>query len=327
MAGFQQIKVTKKVDFIGATKVGFPISSLAGIGIGRVYFVDNTYGADGNAGLDPSYPKKTIQAALDVCTDFYNDYVFVSRRATTDYTTTTPILLGAHTTHLIGLSNATPQGALIRLVHTNETDNVLEIPQDEGYHNEIAGFGFAGGTTAKGGICATGSGGGCTGVWIHHCNFGGLLTKGTPDYGIFCATGQEMQAWTIEDCSFYGSGNNSKGLIGVDGIMQPTAGSSTCKHLIIRNNIFMGIPGVAISLASVSGAIIFGNQFSLDAETSGAAITLASTCLGCWVSWNDSNFGSTNAMTNGGYRDLAAGDANNWSSNWCGGEISYPASS
>jgi len=297
---------------------------------GNTYYVDpdHSYASDAHRGTDPDRPLSTIQAAIDLCTDFNQDFIFVQRRLTTDITTTTPILMNKHTVHLVAVSNPNPQGALVRLVHTNATDNIIEFPQDSGYHCEVAGFGFAGGATEKGGIASTGQGGGHVGVWVHHCNFGGLLTKGTPDYGIFDPIGGEMMSWTIEDNSFYGSGDNAKGLIAVDGILAgPLAGSGSSKHLIIRRNIFMGIPGVAISIRRSSGVMILSNSIKMDAAHAGAAITLDAGCLGCWVSWNDSNIGSTDAQTNGGYRDLAAGDANTWSSNWCGGVVAYPAAS
>lgn len=312
------------VGFQGGT------SGIVNIGAGTTFWVDNTNGSDSASGTDPNHPLATIQAAIDLCTDWEHDYVFVMRKATSDHTipTGTSILMNKHTVHLIGVANGTPQGALIRLVqYGSETVNIIEFPQDTGYHCEVAGFGLAGGSTTKAGLAVTGSGGGATGGWVHHCNFGGLLTKGTPGYGILADSG-EFQAWTIEDCTFYGSGNNAKGLIGVDGINWINqGGSAACKHSIIRNNIFMGIPGVAINMGAVSGVMIIGNQFALDAETSGAAITLAAGALGCFCTWNDSQFGSTNAMTNGGFRDLAAGDANVWASNWNAGAIVYPASS
>jgi len=295
---------------------------------GNTYYVDpdHSYASDAHRGTDPDRPLSTVQAAIDLCTDFNQDFIFVQRRLTTDITTTTPILMNKHTVHLIGVSNPTPQGALIRLVHTNATDNIIEFPQDTGFHCEVAGFGFGGGATAKGGIATTGSGGGHVGGWVHHCNFGGLLTKGTPDFGIHGDT-NELMAWTIEDCSFYGSGGNAKGLIAVDGInTTSTGGSASSKHLIIRRNIFMGIPGVAINMGSVSGVMILNNSISLDAAEAGG-ITLGAGATGCWVSWNDCNFGSADVSpaTNSGYTDAAATDANTWSSNWAGGVVAYPA--
>jgi hypothetical protein len=325
MAGFQQLRVNRKVDFTGATKVGMPISSFAGMGIGKVIFVaDSTYGSDGNTGLDPNHPKATIQDAIDDCEDWYNDYIFVYRRASSDITTTTPILMGAHTVHLVGMAGNNPQGSLIRLVHTSATDNVLEFPQDEGMHCEVAGFGFAGGATTKGGIAATGAGGGLTGVWIHDCNFGGILTKGTPDYGIFSESGAEFQASVIEDCSFYGSGNNAKGLIAVNGIhLANASGSAANKHLIIRNNIFMGVPGIAINIDKSSGVMILDNKMALDGDTAGAAITLGSGTTGCYVNGNHADFGDT-ANTTTYYVDSASADANSWGLNYTCGALDYP---
>ena len=119
------------------------------------------------------------------------------------------------------------------------------------------------------------------------------------------------------DCSFYGSGNNAKGLLAVDGIKAGVGGSAANKHLLIRNNIFMGLPGIAISVIKSSGVMVLGNYIALDASTNGAGITLDATCTGCFVAWNDCNFGSADVSpaTNSGYRDLASADANTWSSN------------
>jgi len=322
----QQLRVTRKVDFTGAVKVGMPIASFAGMGIGKVIYVaDSTYGADANTGLDPNHPKASIQSAIDACSDWFNDYIFVYRRASSDITLTTPILMGAHTVHLIAMAGNSPQGSLIRLVHTNATDNVLEFPQDEGWHNEIAGFGFAGGATVKGGIAVTGSGGGTTGVWIHDCNFGGILTKGTPDYGIFSESGGEFQAAVIEDCSFYGSGDNAKGLIAVNGIhLANASGSAANKHLIIRNNIFMGIPGIAINIDKSSGVMILNNLIKLDADTAGAAITLGAGTLGCYVDGNHTTHGDS-VNTTEYYADGAAAEANSWGLNYNGGAVDYPS--
>ena len=318
----QQIRVSRELDVTGATVLG-----LGNWGTGKVLYVDNTTGADGYEGTNPNYPKKTIQSAITACTNWDNDFIFVMRKATSDFTTTTPILMNKHTVHLIGLANMNPQGSLVRLVHTNDTDNVLEFPLDTGYHCEVAGFGFGGGTTAKGGIGMPDSGATGLGAWIHHCNFGGILTKGTPDFGIHNDDlGSQLFQWTIEDCSFYGSGGNGNGLISVDGIkIDHVFGASADSHLLIRNNIFINIPGVAINIDGVKGGMIINNSIKLD-EDGAAGITLGSSCRGCWVSWNDCNFGSQDVSpsTNSGYTDSASNDDNTWSSNWAGGVVAYP---
>lgn len=325
MAGFQQLTVTRKADFTGATVLG-----LGNIGVGRVFYVDVDNGADGYGvkSQNPNYPMATIQGAINLCTNWYHDYVFIMHKATDDITTTTPILMNKHTVHLVGVSNPTPQGASIRLVHTNDTDNVLEFPLDTGYHCEVAGFGFGGGTTAKGGIGMSDSGASGLGAWIHHCNFGSLLTKGTPDYGIHNDdTGAELFQWTIEDCSFYGSGDNSKGLISVNGInVVHSPGILTgSKHLIIRRNIFMGIPGVAINLDGVAGGMILNNTFKMDADTAGAAVTIGNDCRGCWIDGNSANFGSANAATGPPWLNNASADQNTFGLNWEGDAGGYPA--
>lgn len=296
---------------------------------GNVYYVDpdHAYASDGHRGTNPDRPLSTIQAAIDLCTNFNQDFIFVQRRLTTDITTTTPILMNKHTVHLIGVSNPNPQGALVRLVHTNETDNILEFPLDTGYHCEVAGFGFGGGTTAKGGIGMPDSGATGLGAWIHHCNFGGMLTKGTPDYGIHNEDlGAHLFAWVIEDCSFFGSGDNSSGLISVNGInCVLSSGACAANHLIIRRNIFMGIPGVAINLDGVKGGQILDNLIKCDADTHGAAITIGNDCRGCFIDGNRANFGSADAMGNVPWVHNASADQNTWGTNWEGNAVSFPA--
>ena len=297
---------------------------------GKTFYVDpdHSYASDGNRGTNPDRPLSTIQAAIDLCTNFNQDFIFVQRRLTTDITTTTPILMNKHTVHLIAVSNPTPQGALVRLVHTNETDNVLEFPLDTGYHCEVAGFGFGGGTTAKGGIGMPDSSAQGLGAWIHHCNFGSLLSKGTPDYGIHNdSMGAELFAWVIEDCGFYGSGDNAKGLISVNGInVVHSPGILTAsKNLIVRRCIFMGIPGVAINLDGVAGAMILDNTFKLDANTAGAAITLGNDCRGCWVDNNRANHGSADDMVALPWVDSATADDNTWGLNYTGHTPEFPA--
>lgn len=247
------------------------------------------------------------------------------RKATSDHTTTTPILMNKHTVHLVGLANATPQGALIRLVHTNATDNVLEFPLDTGYHCEVAGFGFGGGTDAKGGIGMPDSGASGLGAWIHHCNFGSMLTSGTPDYGIHNDDwGAQLFAWTIEDCTFYGSGDSANGLISVDGIKTVHVfGAHADTNLIIRRNIFMDIPGIAINLDGVKDGMILDNRIKLPSDSTGKAITLGVDCLGCWVDGNHCAFGDTTIAN--GYTDSSGADDNTWGTNWAGKAVTDPS--
>lgn len=295
------------------------------MGSGSVFYVDNTNGADGYDGTNPNYPKQTVQSAIDACTDWENDFIFIMRKATSDHTTSTALLMNKHTVHLVGLGLVNSNPSLIRLVHTNETDNVLEFPLDVGFHCEVAGLGFAGGTTAKGGIASKGV---ANGAWIHHCNFGHIFTEGTPDYGIHNdGTGFELQGWTIEDCTFYGSGDNTKGLISINGInaVHSPGILTASKHLLIRNNIFMGIPGVAINLDGVAGAMILDNTFKMDADTAGSAITIGNDCRGCWIDGNRANFGSADAATGPPWLHNASADQNTWGTNWEGNAAGFPA--
>jgi len=72
MAGFQQLRVNREVDFTGATKIGFGHYSP----VGDVFYV-HTGGADGNEGKDPTAPKLTIDSALSAAANDSDDYIIV----------------------------------------------------------------------------------------------------------------------------------------------------------------------------------------------------------------------------------------------------------
>jgi len=309
-----------------------PGGMFAGFGYsppGKNIYVDYLQGNDSYVGTNPNYPLKTIAAAFlkitdSLTTSWKNDYIWVmASKDQDDAATIHPTRSDgaeAHW-HLIGISNANPTfGVVLRMDANNEEAACITLNDICGVESEIAGISFGGGATGAGGISVSG----CHGLWVHDCYFGHSFCGDTPDYGIYQPDATNCENMMIEDNFFWGSGGNGQGKLAVDGIY--LYGATPSKNVIIRRNTFIGVPGIGVNV-SLLGGVIQKNQFSLDGETSGAAITLQETCLGCWISGNDSNFGSTNVMTNGGYRDLAAGDANNWGTNWNGGAIAWPASS
>ena len=308
----QQVNVYRKLKLWP----GAIIEGGGGPNYGKTYYVDTYHAAtsDNNAGTDPNYPLKSIQAALDLCVADQNDYVYVIDAYAEDSTAIVPT---KQMFHLVGIQN--PQTPWVNLNAASDTENILDLLNGGGNYSEIAGMGFGGGATVKGGIYMAQA----IGMWIHHCSFGHSFCGDTPDYGIHGGS-QNQENCLVEDCWFYGSGNNSQGKIAIDGIC--LGGATPSKNFIIRNNVFMGIPGIAISV-SFLGGMILDNKISMDAATVGCGITLGSSALGCFVDGNSANFGDTDASGSSPWADLASGgaDQNNWGLNYVGGTAGYPA--
>lgn len=308
----QQVNVYRKLKIWP----GAIIEGGGGPMYGKTYYVD-TYHAkkdDNNPGTDPNYPLKTIQAAMDLVVGDQNDYIYVIDAYDADTTAIEPT---GQMWHLIGVQN--PQTPWMNLNASSDTEDIITGESAGLSYSEIAGIGFGGGATVKGGIYLAQT----VGLWVHNCSFGHSFCGDTPDYGIHGGS-QNHENCLVEDSYFMGSGGNSQGKIAVDGIK--LLGATPSKNFIIRNNIFMGIPGIAISV-NFLGGMILNNVFACDADTTGAAITLGTGALGCFVNGNSANFGDTNAMGNKPYVDSATGgaDQNTWGLNYQGGTAAYPS--
>ena len=323
MAGFQNLRVNRSVDFSGATLQGFGVTPfLSG---GKVLFVDYLLGADGNAGTNPNYPKQTIASAFasltGKTTGWHNDYIFIiASKDQDDAAAIAPTTTDAHW-HLVGISN--PQatfGVVLRMDSSHDTSSCIDLSAGSGLEAEIAGINFGGGSTGMGGILV----GQSHGLWIHNNVFGHSFCGDTPAYGIVKNVQTNAENMLIEDNFFYGSATNANGKIATDGIC--VNGATPGKNIIIRRNTFIGIPGICINLDS-TGGIITDNLFSLPSDTAGKAITVGTYSYACWINGNSANFGDTNAMGNLPYVDNSAGgaDANNWGLNYQGGAAGYPA--
>jgi len=321
----QQIKVTREFDATGATLLG--IGGYPYLSGGKILFVDYLRGVDGNEGTNPNYPKKTIANAFDnltysQSTAWKNDYIFViASKDQDDAATITPSssTASAHW-HLIGLTNANPTfGVVLRMDSDNTTAACMSL-WETGFESEVAGISFGGGEDGGGGIDVAQT----HGLWIHHCYFGHSFCGDTPDFGIYATKMANAENMLIEDNTFWGDQNDSRGKLAVDGIR--LQGPTPEINLMIKNNVFMGITGIAINIDS-TGGVITGNQISCDANTAGAAITLGTYSYGCWLNNNYANHGDTNAMVASPWVDNSAGgtDANTWCLNYKGGAASYPA--
>jgi hypothetical protein len=137
------------------------------------------------------------------------------------------------------------------------------------------------------------------GIHLHDLIFGSDQAGGTPQDGIIAETGQRNPIHgLIENCKFYGTGNYSNGALTRDGIRGTGGGALNWKNMTIRNNVFLGIPGIGIDLDMAQAVMIFGNKFALDADAAGAAITLGAGTKGCFIDTNHANFGKTAMVAN-----------------------------
>jgi len=278
--------------------------------IGKIFFVSAS-GDDNNPGNKPECPVQKIATAVGLCTAGANDYIFILDAWSSD---TEPIVIGKTHVHIVGIDN--PQNPWIILNASADTW-IMQITTG-GQDAEVAGISFGGGDT-HGGLIVNAP----TGVWVHDCAFGHHYAGDTPAYGIKNDGATNPADMLIEDCRFFGNGNNAQGTITIDGIHIDSSGNAFLNS-IVRNNIFLGIPGIGISLEMVQAAIILNNRFMCDADTAGSAITLAANCNGCYIDGNRANFGRDNAMGQKPYVDASGDDSNTWGLNYQGGASAYP---
>ena len=269
---------------------------------GNVFWVDGVSGDDSQDGLAPNKPLKKIDTALGLCSNDNNDYIFVLDCYQQD---TFPIVVDVTKVHIIGIVNKSNRYAVM----APSGDTAIFTISGTGNDCEIAGFDLSAGA-AHGSIELNNP----IGIHIHDCLFGCNQAGGTPQDGIIAETGQYNPIHgVIENCKFYGTGNSSNGKLTRDGIRGTGGGAANWKNMTIRNNIFLGIPGIGIDLDRAQGAMILDNRFALDANTAGAAITLGAATTGCFIDGNHANFGKT-AMAANPYVDGSA--VNTWGLNY-----------
>lgn len=296
----QQLRVTRKVDFTGATKIGF-----GGLGqlSGDMFFVNGNSGADGYGvqSRNWKYPMKTIAATLDLCTANNNDYIIVLDH----YQETFPISVDVASVHIIAAGPYNFSQPMVWLTASSDT-SIFDIAAD---YVEIAGFEFKAGAT-HGAIEWTASKG--YGL-IRNCVFGRMQTG---QDGINVPAGiADATEMVIEDCIF--GPNLTRDGIRIDHNM--TRG-------IIQNNLFLAVPGIGINITSqMAAGVIRNNRFMLPSDTAGKAITLTTACAGIYVSDNRANFGDTDSMGTIPWVDGGTGDANTWDNNLTSGAVDYPA--
>lgn len=309
MAGFQQLRVTREVDFTGTRQIG--VGSQHIFGAGNIYYVnaESSYGPgadDAYAGTNPDYPLATITQALSLCEDRHNDYIFVMGSYQTD---TFPLAPAKRNVHLIGLGDATRSPFRCRCLLDGDAEPAFQF-DTAGSGLELAGFRL--GSSDAGDPCINVN----TDFWfpyIHDCTFGVYMPATD---GIYAGSGQHLAGWAVEDCIF------GTALTG-DGI------DATSGHQVyIRNNVFMEYGGIGIILDNIQGGMIISNRFSMTADfDAGDAITLGSGTAAIFVDDNRAAEDGAAAGSNP-YSDATASSAANlknaWAVNWNGDAVTYP---
>lgn len=276
-----------------------------GIGYGSVqqggnYWVDGSSGSATNSGKNPDSPISTIAAALDLCTGYNDDYIWVNDY----YSSTGAISLDVASAHVIATGPYNVGQPMVYVTPSGDTP-AFYIAED---FVELAGFEIKGGATAGGIEWSATKGYGR----IHNCVFGRMQTA---QDGIRVTAPYDAVEEIIEDCIF-GSGITRYGIF-IDHNM--TRG-------IIRNNIFRAVTNIAINVDQMANGMIIGNRFMLPSDTAGYAITLAAACSGVYVADNNANFGGTDSMAQIPYAVTGgAGDGVTFDNNKTAGVVDYPA--
>lgn len=289
--------------------------------MGDVYFVDIFNGNNAWDGTLPERdgatlhgPFQTIAYALTQCVNDHDDYIIVVDA----WNEATPIDIDVSRVHIIGLASSPS-----RLYPTQMATGNTAIFTISGncYYAEIAGFELGGGAAHAAIENVVGT---AMGVYIHDCIFGSAHCGGnTPLDGILIQV--NSTGMRIENCRFLGTGGNTPGTITRDGIRFIAAASPLGGDIV--GNILQGCPGVAINMLNHGdGVVIERNRIACDADTQGAAITLAATIAGCFCVDNKAMYGDVaGGMIQNPFLDGAAAGNNHWAANMKGAAFTDPA--
>lgn len=301
----QQVNVYRKLKFFS----GAVVAGLGEVpGRGSTYYVNG--GSDGPTnnnqdGETAITPKQTITAALALCTDNYNDTIYVLNYGSNARASETwPIVVNKAQVHIIGVGTRANKWATV-----TATGADLDAFSIEAQRVEIAGLeigGTAAGTGA--GIILTN---GMWGCYIHDCWFG--VADGVGAVGIEVPSGVDAPYLRIEDCEF-GNGLTAGGILIANNATKGT----------IANNVFSDVTDVAISVTgSAVGLRILNNFIDMDADTDGHGIALAAGTSDCLVFGNQVASAKSATTADRGLKD---GSSNNsWGNNYSGIVADLPA--
>lgn len=273
MAGFQQLKVTREVDFTGATQIGIGGEYIRG----NVYYVDSTTGDndyDGrswdNAVASITQALVLVAAATPVTT---NHIIMVAQGDYTEHVTVASTLQG---TKIIGLSSSgLTRGGTMMIA--SEASNLISCK----CHNlEVASMAFYNSFAAPAVSSAEDAWGANT--WRLHVHDSFFCGAGTGTYGVWAGgVGTEAVHTVVEDCRFYETvtasiRNNGSGNVLRRNIFDVPAAAYGIEHVPngtsrpytkILDNIFTAINsstsvGIQVTNTPTAGYLhINGNSF------------------------------------------------------------------
>jgi len=314
MAGFQQLRVTRKVDFRGATKlgVGDPLTR------GKVLYVDSAswgVGASGRDGTDPNYPLDKIDSAVNLCTAGDNDYIFVLNSYDNDATTITMDIASVHVIGLGSINLAAPY-CWLKIAGTGAAA-CFTLQGSNSANVEIAGFAMAADASHACITTKTGASTELVYAWIHH---NGFAASGDAAFlaqdGILEADGTGLDGTLVED-NLFGWQIARDGIRFVDFYWG-----------CIRKNIFRGLTG-GVAIDQITGGHSSGMPDILDNK----CFQQAATVEGAFITTTDAGGGlidgnvcaedATGTCGNNPY--LEGTGANAWGVNWKGYAVTLPA--
>ena len=297
----RRVHSLESIANMGQAYMARVMHSSAGPSFPQVFWwVDGNASDDTGDGKTPETAKKTLEAALVLCEDTQDDWIFVR-----DYSgSTNEITLANAFIHIMGYGFEGMRYPRIQASTSGEAGFILGDAAD---HVEIAYFIIASTGTAAG-IEFTGAAGSYD-VWIHDCILG--RTGNTVQDGIEVMSGAAAPFLVVENCRF---GDGTPSAVTRDGIRF----SGNAIGCIIRNNIFRSVEGIGINCAaSMTSPMAYGNHFQLYANGVGDAIDAASGVSGGYFFNNTAAFGE-GEITADVFRDQGTG--NEWSNN-SGGEL------
>jgi len=299
----QQLRVTRKVDFTGATQIGVGSDGFS-VGKGKTYYVDDA-GSDGYEGTNPNYPMLTTTAAIAKCASASNgDAVVVMQRSpsTVVATETFPInlnkpclLTGLYSRGLISDSGFGP-GAI-------DTDCITVGANHCAVENLYLQV-YAGGTT--GNVIAGPASGARYGFTLRNCWIG---LQNTALYGFHTGDATDFPYLLIEDCLFSCPSANS---------MTSAIHLFNATFSVIRRNLFLHCSSYAVHiLGSCGNTSVLDNRFSLSADSAGFAIQCAA---GSRYNFFDGDSAATQdtATAVTVYTDASTAGYNKWGNNYAG---------
>lgn len=310
--------VTHLGAFTGSTRDiinnNFAMLEAVGLGVykgGRAFFVDGTYGNDGNVGSFEK-PTKTIQAAVDLAEAY--DTVFVKPKLITDFTGdptsyAETIIIPADKPHLslVGLGSGPNQGNLPQIKKGSGSTALITV---RAAGCTIANLGINGASSTGGGILLDDDYSAKTafGTFIAGCHFKNCVGSTATDSRtggaiMWSATGNAWQV-SIVGNQFYKN---------VGGIILKGTSSTVPQDVRIEGNRFMG-PASAVDChiylaggSGMSSVLVHNNVFAsvLPALGSGSVVRYAD-LTGCTGIFSDNYFAGSYTTTGFGAAKAAA---------------------